>query len=56
MKVVLNTVFVILFSVTCLKAQDQSIPYTQADRDRMVRMETQIESIQPQIIPLVHPK
>jgi hypothetical protein len=49
MRVVFNTVFIILFSVTGLKAQEQSIPYTQADRDRMVRMETQIETVQSQI-------
>ena len=49
MRVVINTALVILFSVTSLKAQEQSIPYTQADRDRMVRMETQIETVQSQI-------
>lgn len=49
MRVVLNTVFVILFLVTGLKAQEQSISYTQSDRDRTVRMETQIEVLQSQI-------
>lgn len=34
-----------LFLVLSLKAQEQIIPYTQADRDRMVRVEAQLEAL-----------
>jgi hypothetical protein len=32
-----------------VQAQEQSIQYSQADRDRMVRVETQVEAMKPQI-------
>ncbi len=38
----------LLFTISA-NAQDHSIPYTQTDRDRMVRVETRIESMQSQI-------
>lgn len=38
-----------LFFSLILKAQEQPIPYSQADRDRMVRVETQVEAMQSQI-------
>ena len=44
-------VFVLLFS-GILKAQEQPIPYNQTDRDRMVRVETKVETMQSQIIRL----
>ncbi len=39
----------ILFFCICVKAQDASIAYTQVDRDRMVRVETRLETMQSQI-------
>ena len=38
-----------LFFTIMVNAQEQPISYTQADRDRMVRVETQVETIQSQI-------
>lgn len=40
---------VILLFMLILKAQEQPISYSQADRDRMVRVETQVEAMQSQI-------
>lgn len=40
---------VILLSTLVLKAQEQPVPYAQADRDRMVRVETKVEAMQMQI-------
>lgn len=34
-----------LLFVLMLKAQEHSIPYAQADRDRMVRLETKVEAL-----------
>ena len=51
MKKLLILVFVLLFS-GILKAQEQTIPYNQNDRDRMVRVETKVETMQSQIIRL----
>ncbi|HAQ21538.1 MAG TPA: hypothetical protein DCR40_20255 [Prolixibacteraceae bacterium] len=48
MKRFLLLIAAFLFAVG-LKAQEQSIPYSQADRDRMVRVETQVEAMQSQI-------
>ena len=39
----------LLLLVFILKAQEQPIAYTQADRDRMVRVETKVEAMQSQI-------
>jgi hypothetical protein len=36
---------ILLFSVV-IKAQDQSMAYTQVDRDRMVRVETKVEALE----------
>jgi hypothetical protein len=44
--IVLITTF--LFVLT-LKAQEQPIPYAQADRDRMVRLETKAEAVDKRI-------
>lgn len=44
--ITLITIF--LFALT-LKAQEQPIPYTQADRDRMVRLETKAEAVDKRI-------
>jgi len=41
------TVFLLFTFI--LKAQEQPIQYSQADRDRMVRVETQVEAMQSQI-------
>ena len=38
-----------LFFVFILKAQEQPIAYTQADRDRLVRIETKVESLDKRI-------
>ena len=38
-----------LLFVFVLKAQEQTIPYNQIDRDRMVRVETKVEAMQNQI-------
>jgi len=38
-----------LLLISGLKAQEQIIPYTQADRDRMVRVETQVEALNSQV-------
>ena len=38
-----------LFFTIMVNAQENPISYTQADRDRMVRVETQVETIQSQI-------
>ncbi len=39
----------ILLFVLVLKAQEQTIPYTQADRDRMVRVEAKVEALDKRI-------
>jgi hypothetical protein len=39
----------ILLPAFILKAQEQPIPYSQADRDRMVRLETKVESLDKRI-------
>jgi len=39
----------ILLFVLVLKAQEQTIPYTQADRDRMVRVETKSDALDKRI-------
>ncbi len=39
----------VLLFVLIVKAQEQPIPYTQADRDRMVRLETKVESLDKRI-------
>ena len=44
MKRFLLLIAAFLFAVG-LKAQEQSIPYSQADRDRMVRVEAQLEAL-----------
>ncbi len=36
---------IFLFFVLLSKAEERSIPYTQSDRDRMVRLETKVEGI-----------
>jgi uncharacterized protein YlxW (UPF0749 family) len=38
-----------LLFVLILKAQEQPIPYTQANRDRMVRLETKVEALDKRI-------
>jgi hypothetical protein len=40
---------IILLFAIILKAQEQPIPYSQADRDRMVRVETKVESLDKRI-------
>ena len=40
---------VVLLLISDIQAQEQIISYTQADRDRMVRVETQVEAMQSQI-------
>jgi hypothetical protein len=48
MKRFLVLTFILVFTLV-IKAQEQPISYTQADRDRMVRVETQVETMQSQI-------
>ena len=48
MKRFLGLTVILLFTLL-LKAQEQPIPYSQADRDRMVRVETKVEAMQSQI-------
>ena len=43
-----------LFALTfVLNGQEKSIPYTQADRDRMVRLETKVEALDKRIDDLI---
>lgn len=46
-----RTIFLLaaLFFVLISKGQEQSISYTQADRDRMVRVETKVEALDKRI-------
>ncbi len=50
-RLILLIQFLILAVV--LNGQEKSIPYTQADRDRMVRLETKIEAIDKRIDDLI---
>ena len=51
MKNILATLFVLLFSAICFAqdGKDQAVPYTLADRDRLIRLETEIESLRNEI-------
>jgi len=42
-------VLVILFSSGVLNAQEHMIPYSQSDRDRLVRVETLVQTSQEQV-------
>ncbi len=48
--IILFQLFVLTF---VLNGQEKSIPYTQADRDRMVRLETKVEAIDKRIDDLI---
>ncbi len=42
-------IIIVLFFVLLSKAEERSIPYTQSDRDRMVRLETKVEGLDTRI-------
>ena len=45
----LTTLLIALLLMLMLHAQEQAIPYSQIDRDRMVRVETKVEGMELQI-------
>ncbi len=51
MKKILATSFVLLFSIICFaqEGKNQAVPYTLADRDRLIKLETEIESLRNEI-------
>ena len=50
MKSLLLLQLFILFTIQSGWTQEHSIPYTQADRDRLVRVETKVEGLNKRII------
>jgi len=50
MKKIPLTFFVLLFVATCFaQNENQAVPYTLADRDRMIKLETEITSLRNEI-------